>query len=341
MKSDRVLFVFGCALLAASGAVAQITAPSQAEFYKGKIVEFVISDAVGGGSDTMGRLVARYIGRHLPGHPSVIVKNMPGAGGLAGANYLYNIAAKDGTAIGMVEQSLHLTQIFKTKGLLADVTRFNWLGRVISNNAALFTWRDRAVKKIEDAFTTELIVSAPGLSSQMRWTVLKRLTGIKFKLIVGHKGTSEASLAMERGEVDALAVPWTVLRVTRADWLRDKKINVLLQTGIDRAADLPDVPVVKDLARNDEQRQILEIFSLSEKIGRSVVAPPDVPAERVQDLRAAFIATLADPDLVAEINALQLNLDPLRGEALQQLIVKSFDYAPAIVEKAEALAKLD
>ena len=333
-------------LVSLCAAVAPHVAAAQGEqrgggFYQGKTIEFVISDAVGGGSDTMGRLVARYIGRYLPGNPTVVIKNQPGAGGLSGANYLYNIAAKDGLAMGMVEQSLHLTQIFRTKGLLADVTKFNWIGRVISNNAAMFAWHDRPVKKIEDAFERELVEAAPGLSSQMRWTVLKRLAGLKFRLIVGHKGTSEASLAMERGEVDALSIPWTVFRVQHADWLRDRKVNVLLQTGVDRAADLPDTPRVIDMARNEEQRQILEIFSLSEKIGRSFVAPPGVPAERVAEMRAAFSALTADRDLKAEVEALQLSLDPLSGEALQNLILKSFDDPAAVVEKAEALAKLD
>lgn len=333
--ASSALFVF--AFSPAPPASAQ--APK--DFYQNKSVELVISDGVGGGSDTMGRLMGRYIGRYLPGNPLVVIKNMPGAGGLAGANYLYNIAAKDGSAFGMVEQSLHLTQIFKTKGLLADVRRFNWLGRVISNNAALFAWRDRPVQKIADAFDKELVIATPGLSSQMRWTVLKRLTGMKFKLIVGHKGTSEATLAMERGEVDAVAVPWTVLRVAHAGWLRDKQVNVLLQTGIDRAADLADVPRVIDMARNDEQRQILEIFSLSEKIGRSFVAPPEAPVERVQELRSAFTTALEDPALRAEVSALDLTLDPLGGQALQSLILRAFDYAPEIVSKAEALAKLD
>ena len=340
MRMLAAALVSICAAAAPCVAAAQGAARSPG-FYQGKTLEFVISDAVGGGSDTMGRLVARYIGRYLPGNPAVVIKNQPGAGGLAGANYLYNIAAKDGLAMGMVEQSLHLTQIFRTRGLLADVAKFNWIGRIISNNAALFAWHDRPVKKIEDAFARELVVATPGLSSQMRWTVLKRLSGLNFRLIVGHKGTSEASLAMERGEVDALAVPWTVFREAHADWLRDRKVNVLLQTGVDRAADLADTPRVIDMAKNEEQRQILEIFSLSEKIGRSFVAPPGVPAERIAELRAAFTALTTDRDLRAEVEALQLRLDPLSGEALQELIIKSFDYPPAIVEKAEALAKLD
>jgi tripartite-type tricarboxylate transporter receptor subunit TctC len=346
MKAFRALLTFGCSMLIASllvvsWAAAQWSSANAKDFYQGKSLEIVVSTGVGGGSDTLSRLVAPYIGRYLPGNPTVVVRNMPGAGGLAATNYLYNLAAKDGTSIGMPDESIYETQLFRTQGLLADVTKFNWLGRIISNNAVLFARDNAAVKKIEDAYKTELVVSSTGLSSLMRWTVLERLTGIKFKLIVGHQGSAEATLAMERGEVDALTVPWEVFRVAHADWLRDKKVNILLQTGLDRAADLPDVQRVVDLAENDEQRQILELFSQSERVGRSFVAPPGLPEGRVAELRAAFSATLQDHDFLSDVQSRKLTLDPLTGEELQAVIVKSFDYPPELVEKAKALARQD
>jgi tripartite-type tricarboxylate transporter receptor subunit TctC len=323
------------ALAAASDARAQ---PS-AEFFAGKQVSLLIGTTPGGGYDAYGRAMGRHLGRHIPGNPAVIVKNMPGAGGLTAANYLYNIAPRDGGTIGMIEQSVHAMQLFKTRGLQADVRKFNWLGRVSSNNAALIARSNQPVQKIEDAFAQELNVSATGLSSQLRWTILKKLTGVKFKLIVGHGGTSEAALALERGEIDAFSMPWIVFRVTRADWLRDRKVNVLLQTGLDRASDLPDVPRVVDLGRTDEQRQMLELFSQPEKVGRSLVAPPGTPAERVAELRAAFSAMLKDPDFQAELTTMQIGLEPLEGEALQDFILKSFEYDPDLIARAEALAK--
>jgi tripartite-type tricarboxylate transporter receptor subunit TctC len=340
MKVRRSFQTLGCSMLLAALA-AQSPSRAAEEFYQGKTVELVVSSDVGGGNDTLSRLVSRYIGRHLPGNPTIVVKNRPGAGGLAAANYLYNRAPTDGTSIGMLEQSLYEVQLFKIDGLLADVTKFNWLGRIISNNAVLFARREAAVKKIDDAYTDELVVSASGRSSLMRWTVLRKLTGLKFKLIIGHRGSSEAALAMERGEVDALSMPWTVFRVTHADWLRDHRINILLQTGLDRATDLPDVPRVVDLAKTDEQRQILELFSQSERVGRSLVAPPDAPKERVAELRAAFSATMHDPDFLAEVKSWQLDLDPRSGAEMQEIIIKSFDYPPQLVEKAQGLAKLD
>jgi len=309
-------------------------------FYQGKTLEIIASSPVGADSyDTLSRLIGRHIGRYLPGNPTVVVRNMPGAGGIVAANELYNIAPRDGTVIGMLDQSIYETQLFKVAGLRADVTKMNWIGRVISNNAVLFAWHTAAVKKIEDAYTQELVICSTGSSSQLRWTMLKRLFGVKFKLITGYKGTSDGLLAMERGEVEALSMPWTVFRVIRADWLRDKKVNVLLQTGVDKAPDLPDVPRVIDLARNEEQRQILELFSQAEKVGRSLTAPPALPPERVVELRSAFAATLKDPEFLAEVENMQLTLSPLLGPELQAMINKSFAYAPAIVEKAQALIR--
>src|SRR5580692_11016329 len=307
-------------------------------FYQGKTLEIIVSTGVGTDSyDTLSRLVGRHIGRYLPGNPTVIIRNMPGAGGVLAANELYNIAPHDGTVIGMLDQSIYETQLFKVAGLKADVTKMNWLGRIISNDAVLFAWYTAAVKKIDDAYTKTLIICSTGSSSQLRWTMLKRLLGFKFKLITGYKGTADGLIAMERGEVEALSMPWTVFRVTSADWLRDNKVNLLLQTALEPAPDLRDVPRVVDLAHDDEQRQILELFSQAEKVGRSFTAPPGLPAERVAELRSALAATLKDPAFLADAEHMQVSLSPLPGAELQAIIDKSFAFSPAIVEKAGSL----
>ncbi len=331
-----------CTTLAVIGAALSVPCiPAAAEdFYAGKTLEIIVPSGVGGDSyDTLSRMVAHYIGRYLPGNPSVVVQNMPGAGGILAANQLYNIAPHDGTVIGMLDQSIPEDQLFKVPALKADVTKMNWIGRIISNNAALFAWHSAAVKKIDDAYREPLIICSTGSASQLRWTMLKRLLGLKLKLVTGYKGTGDGLVAMERGEVEALSMPWTVFRILRADWLRDKKVNVLLQTGLDKAPDLPEVPRLVDLARNDEQRQILELFSQPEKIGRSLTAPPGVPAERIAQLRSAFAATLKDPGFIADAARIRIDLSPLPGEQLQAIIDRSFDYSPAIVAQAEALAQ--
>jgi tripartite-type tricarboxylate transporter receptor subunit TctC len=237
----------------------------------------------------------------------------------------------------MLDQTIYQTQLFKVPELKADVTKMNWIGRIISNDAVLFAWHSAAVKRIEDVFRKQLIVCSTGSSSQLRWKMLKRLLDLKFKLVTGYKGSGECLTALERGEVEAMSMPWTVLHVIRAQWLRDKKINVLLQTGLDKASDLPEVPRLVDLARNDEQRQILELFSQPEKVGRSLVAPPALPPQRVAELRAAFAATLSDSDFRADAARMRLALSPLPGDRLQAIIDKSFNYPPAIVASAKAL----
>jgi tripartite-type tricarboxylate transporter receptor subunit TctC len=311
-----------------------------AEFYAGKTLEIIVPSGAGADSyDSLSRLVARHIGRHLGGNPNVIVENMPGAGGIRAANQLYNVAPRDGTVIGMLDESIYQNQLFKVPTLKADVTKMNWIGRLISNNAVLVAWRTASVKTIDDAYTRPLIVCSTGSASQLRWTMLKRLLGLKLNLVTGYKGTGDGLVAMERGEVEALSMPWTIFRVVRADWLRDRKVNVLLQTGLDKAPDLPDVPRLVDLARNAGERQILELFSEPEKIGRSLTAPPGVPAERVVQLRSAFAATLKDPGFVTDATRMRIALSPLRGEQLQAIIEKSFDYSPAVVAKAEALTQ--
>jgi tripartite-type tricarboxylate transporter receptor subunit TctC len=310
------------------------------EFYAGKTLEIIVPSGAGADSyDSLSRLVARHIGRHLAGNPNVIVENMPGAGGIRAANQLYNVAPRDGTVIGMLDESIYQTQLFKMPALRADVTKMKWIGRIISNNAVLFAWHSAAVKTIVDAYTKPLIVCSTGSASQLRWTMLKRLLGLKLNLVTGYKGTGDGLVAMERGEVEALSMPWTVFRVIRADWLRDRKVNILLQTGLDKAPDLPNVPRLVDLARNSNERQILELFSQPEKVGRSLATPPGVPAEQVAQLRSAFAATLKDPGFVADAARMRITLSPLPGEQLQAIIERSFDYSPAIVAKAEALTQ--
>jgi tripartite-type tricarboxylate transporter receptor subunit TctC len=308
-------------------------------FYQGKTLEIIVSANVSDSYDILGRLLGRHIGQYLPGNPTVIVRNMPGAGGIAAANHLANVAVEDGSVLGMLDQSIFETQLFSPGSLKADVRTMNWIGRVISNNAGLYAWHTAQVKRIEDAYTKELLVSSSGRSSQIRWTMLKNLVGVQFKLITGYRGASEGVLGMERGEVDAVSMPWAVFRVIHADWLRDKKVNVLLQTGLDRASDLPNVPLLLDLGRNDEERQILELFSQAERVGRSLTAPPDLPAQRLAMLRAAFAATLKDSGFLAEARSIELDLTPMMGEELQTMIEKSFDYSPAILEKAQSLIR--
>ena len=321
-------------------AMAAAALPARADdFYKGKSISLIIASNTSGGYDTYGRILARHLGAHLAGNPTIVPQNMPGAGGIRAANYLYSIAAKDGTVFGIFDQAMFLDQLLGIPGLRGDVRQFNWIGRLASNSSVLFAWHTAAVKKIEDAYTHELIVAAPGSNSRLNWTALNALVGTKLKLLTGYEGPATAKIAMERGEVEALSLPWGVLREENPEWLADKKINLLLQTGLEKNAGLSDLPRMIDLAKNEDDRRVLEIFASPSLVGRSFAAPPGLPKERVEELRAAFMETTKDPDFLAEVTKLNFDLDPLSGGDLQAFFIKA-DYASALIERAKAISKL-
>jgi tripartite-type tricarboxylate transporter receptor subunit TctC len=330
-----------CVLVATGLVLALVLtlAPTRADdFYKGKSINLVIATATGGGYDTYARLIARHLGRHIPGLPTIVPQNMPGAAGIRAANYLYAAAAKDGTAIGMLDQATYLDQVLGTPGLTADATRLNWIGRILSNSAVLYAWHLAKVKRIEDALTQELIVSTSGAASRLNWTVLNNVVGTRLKIITGYQGSSDSRLAMIRGEVDALSQPWPVLKVEAEQLLRDRQINLLLQTGADKHPELAHVPNMIDLAKTNEDKTLLALFSSPSTIGRSIAAPPGVPAERVAMLREAFSATIKDPALLEEAQRLKLELDPLDGAALQAAIAGT-SVVPEVVARARRVAE--
>jgi tripartite-type tricarboxylate transporter receptor subunit TctC len=308
------------------------------EFFKGKTITFIVPTAPGGGYDTYSRLIARHIGRFLPGEPDIVPQNMPGAGGTRAANFLYNVAPKDGTTIGMVDQAVHLNHVLGTAGLKADPDRFNWVGRLLSNSAVLYAWHTARVKKIEDVFSHELIVSTSGAASRLNWTVLNNVVGTRFKIITGYKGTTDSRLAMIRGEVEALSQPWSVLKLEGVQLLKNWQINLLLQSGIKKNADLPQVPRMVDLAKTEDDRALLALFASPSEIGRSVVAPPGVPPDRVAAFRKAFAAAVRDPAMLEEVRKLKLELEPLDGAALQAIVVGKGPPPPELVVRARQAA---
>jgi tripartite-type tricarboxylate transporter receptor subunit TctC len=308
------------------------------DFYKGKTINLIIATTTGGGYDTYARLIGRHLGRHIPGEPAIVPQNMPGAAGIRAANYLYAAAPKDGTAIAMLDQATYLDQVLGTPGLAADATRFNWIGRILSNSAVLYAWHLAKVKRIEDALTNELVVATSGSASRLNWTVLNNVIGTRLKLITGYQGSSDSRLAMMRGEIDALSQPWPVLKVEGEQLLRERQINLLLQTGAEKHPELTHVPRMIDLAKTNEDKALLTLFSSPSTIGRSIAAPPDVSAERIKLLREAFNATLRDPALIEEARRLKLELDPLDGAALQAAIAGSAA-APDIVARARRVAE--
>jgi tripartite-type tricarboxylate transporter receptor subunit TctC len=333
-----------------------------ADFYKDRTITFIIGSGPGGGYDTYSRLVAGHLGRHLGGQPTIVPQNVPGAGSIRAANFLYNVAPKDGTAIGMVDEAIFLNQILRVQepatdaakpdwfgGILrrimgtqetkTDAVKFNWIGRILANSAVLFVRRETGVLKIEDAVDKELIVSASGTASKLNWTVLKNAFGMKFKIVSGYQGSNESMLALMRGEADALSMPWSILRITGAELIRDKKINLLLQTGAEKDANLGDLPRMIDLARNDDERKLLELFASPSTIGRSVLAPPGTSMERVAELRRAFLAMTQDPTFLSDLKKARLELNPLSGEQLQAAVARMGDVPDWLIERARRVSE--
>jgi tripartite-type tricarboxylate transporter receptor subunit TctC len=325
-------------LLAACLSLLPLSAVAADSFYKGKTIIFIVGSAPGGGYDTYSRLLANHLGEHLEGRPKVIPENMPGAGSIRAANYLYNSARKDGTAIGMLDEAIYLNQILGTQELKADATKFNWIGRILANSAILFARREAQVQKIEDVFNKELIVSTSGTASKLNWTVLKNALGMKFTLIQGYQGTSDSMLAMQRGEVDALSMEWSILRITGEPLIRGQKVNLLLQTGVLKEPDLSQIPRMIDLGRNEDERKLLEFFSLPSLIGRSVLAPPGLRPERVAELRRAFMATMQDPLFLGDLKRARLEISPLPGDELQAVVAREGDFPAMLIERARRAA---
>jgi tripartite-type tricarboxylate transporter receptor subunit TctC len=318
-------------LLSATGAAA----PAQTDF-AGKSIKLYIGTGPGGGYDTYGRLVARHIGRHLPGSPTVVAQNMPGASSLTLTNYLYNMAPRDGTALGIINQAMPTEQYLDIGNANYESGKFNWIGRVSSAVEMAIVWHTVPVRKIEDVRRRETIMGGTGPTSSTVFIpyLLDNLAGMKFKVITGFNGTTEIALAMERGEVEGSATPLESLTSYRADWVRDKKIRILLQYTAVRDPELPDLPTMVELGQTEEARRILGFYASAAEIGRAIVAPPALPQAVVRELRRAFDDTLRDPMFLDEAKRSGIVLKPMTGERLQALVRQVADFPPSLLEKA-------
>lgn len=308
------------------------------EAFKGKTVTIYVGYGPGGGFDLYGRLVARHIGRYIPGEPTVVTQNMPGAGSLRAANFVFNAAPKDGTVFGMVTSSVALEEAMGNAAVKYKAAEFNWIGRMAPIVDISLVWHGSRVKTIADAmrFETPIAGSGPGSTSVVYPMVLNHVVGTKFKVITGYAGSTEGMLAMERGETEGAMTAWDTLTNSKQDWIAEKKINVIVQYVPQRIAALGHVPTVIELGRTEEDRRLLALFASGAEIGRSVMAPPGVPADRVAVLRAAFAAMTKDRELLAEIERTKSQFEPLSGVALQKAIEQATNIPPAILERARA-----
>ena len=333
MRSFRVLLFCAVAAFAMATSVA---AQSVAEFYKGKQLVLIVGAASGGGYDALGRLLARHIGTHIPGNPNVIVQNMPGAGSLQATNHLYNVAPKDGTVFGLVQRDMLVAKAMNAPGIRFEVEKFNWIGNMASEIGIVVAWHTSPIKTTDDLFKTEMIVggTGPTIDTETSPRLMNSLIGTKFRVVSGYRGTTEVLLAMERGEVMGLG-DWSLsnIRSRNPEMLKQGKIRLLMQTSLKKSPDLPNVPLVLDFAKSVEDRQVMETFLAQKAVARPVLAPPGVPPDRIQALRAAFMAMAADPEFVKDAGRSRLEVSPTSGEEVERVIADIGRVPPAMMER--------
>jgi tripartite-type tricarboxylate transporter receptor subunit TctC len=311
------LFAFAAA---APPALAQ---DAVADFYRGRTVNLIVGYSVGGGYDTYARVFARHVGKHIPGNPQVVVQNMPGAGSLKLANYLYNVAPKDGTVIGTFSRGLAMEPLIGGNNTQYDSTRFSWLGSGTNEFSVFVVWHTAPVKTWSDIVTKPFTVGGEGSGSDpdIYALMLKNAFGAKLKLISGYPGTAEVTLALERGEVDSRASwSWSSLKALRPQWIVEKKVHFPVQLNLVKNPELPDVPLIMEFAKTDAQRQMLRLVLSRQDMARPFIAPPGLPNDRRTALRKAFDDTMADPELVAEMKARGQEVNPLSGAAIEKLV---------------------
>ena len=332
------------AVLAATVAFPTLAAESAADFYKGKQLKVMIGSGPGGAYDLVGRLLAQHMGKHIPGNPTLVAQNVPGAGSLTLANQLFNTAPKDGTVFGVVTNGMPTAQIFTPETARFDVSKFNWLGSPGAEVQVVMVWHDAAVQTIQDLFTKELIVGgiAPGTATVDNPIIMNGFLGSKFQVISGYESNSQVDLAMERGEVKAQAANgWVSAKTRNGEWLKTGKAKLVAQYGTKKHPDLQNVPLF-DLPKDADSRQAIEILFARQDYGRPFIAPPGVPADRIEVLRKAFADTMRDAEFLADATKAKLEIDPMSGADMEALTAKVAKTTPEVGAKIrDVLAKAD
>jgi len=310
-------------------------------FFKGRTINFYIGFGGGGSYDYYARLVARHIGKHIPGNPTVVAQTMTGAGSLQLANFLFASAPKDGTAMGTITQTVALEEALHSPGVRYKAAEFTWIGRATAILEIALTGKDAKVKTIAAARQYETPVAGTGAGSPSEGypRLMNALAGTKFKIISGYPGSTQVMKALEAGEVDGAFTSWNTLKRTQQDALRQHAVTILYQCALERHPDLADVPTDVELGGTEEARQILAFYTSSAAVGRSIVATPGIPADRVNVLRRAFDATVKDPEFLAEIERAQQEFQPASGEELARIIQSTASVPREIVERTEAILR--
>jgi tripartite-type tricarboxylate transporter receptor subunit TctC len=311
------------------------------DFYKGKAIDLIVASTPGGGYDAMARVYARHLPRYIPGAPSVVVRNMPGAGGIVAANYLYNAASRDGTVIATVQQGVVFQPLFGEKQARFDALKLNWIGNANSEVGIFLVWHTSKVKTIQDATSTEIASAATdgGSSTAFTYRLLNGLLGTKLKIVTGYPGANESFMALERGEAEGFFTVWTSMKA-RSNLLRNNQVRMLVQLAMEKASDLPDVPLASEFVKSDFDRQVLELSDAPGTLGRPYIAPPGVPPERLRILQTAFVNTSRDEAFRRELASVNLEVDNVMSGPDAAALLQRFYQSPKdVVAKVESLTK--
>ena len=339
MPSERRSFRIVChALVAALLAAAPTMAFGQSaeEFFKTASLSMYVGSGGGGGYDAIARLVARHMSRYLPGNPNFVIKNMPTAAGVASANFIYNSAPRDGSAILAAQNASLVLPLYGSPVAHYDPRKFEWIGSTDKQEAVCATWITSAVKTLADATKRDVPVAATGVSAGpgVYPKILNALFGTKFKVISGYD-TGSMRLAVEKGEVEGICgLAWQTYKAISFDWIENKKLNVLVQLGLEKNPELPDVPLALDLLKDPDDRKVLELIVLPQEFGRPFLAPPGVPADRMALYRKAFQAVLQDQQFRAESERQRLSIEPLDDRQIEALLERAYAAPKPIHDRA-------
>lgn len=317
-------------------ALAQPAAAQEEPYFKDKTIRVIVGSAPGGGYDTYARAVSDHMRRHIPGNPQIVVQNMPGAGSLVAMNHIANVAPKDGTVIGAINAAMTTQPLIKPETAKFDPRKMNWIGSTLREFHIGLVRAASPVKTIEDAQRVEIPVAGTGGSTSTYPSIANAILGTKFKTVQGYQGTAQGMLAMERGEVDGvMGITWASIKATQAAALRDGKIRLVTQFGVRKHPELPNVPLVLDSAKTEEDKAALRLVFSSQEVGRPWVAPEGVPLQIVAILRKGFDDTMADPEFQADAAKRKLDLEPTTGKELQEVVENIFKTPPAVIERVK------
>ena len=327
-----------CGLLMFLAAEQPARAQSVSDFYRGRTVTLMVGYSTGGGYDTYARILARHMGRHIPGNPTIVVQNAPGAGSMRSANTIYNVAPKDGSTFGMFGRGIALEPLIGTSPAQFDATKFTWLGSGADEAAVVVIRSEAGIKTWNDMVTKPFTVGGEGTGSDpdVYALMLKNVFGVKLKLVSGYPGTTEMALAVERGEVDGRASwSWSSLKSLKPDWITQKKIVTPVQLNLAKSPDLPDVPLLGEFATTERQRQIMRLVLSRQTMGRPFTAPPGIPADRAAALRTAFDETMQDPEFLTEAKARGQEVNPVSGAAIDKLLAELYATPKDVTEETK------